>query len=72
MALSDNLARVIGIVGLDRLIAHFAKRRAEKATLRPQTVAAAVLCRVTALLGALWTKIAPNRAFVRIRYTPAA
>lgn len=72
MALSYNLARVIGIVGLDRLIAHFAKRRAEKATLRPQTVAAAVLCRVTALLGALWTKIAPNRAFVRIRYTPAA
>jgi DDE family transposase len=71
MALSYNLARVIRIVGLDRLIAHFA-RRAETATLRSQTVAPPILRRVSALLGALWAKIAPNCAFVRLRFTPVA
>lgn len=72
MALAYNLARVIGIVGLDGLAAHFAKRRAETATLRSQTAAAVLLRRVKALLGALLAKIAPNCAFPRLRFTPAA
>jgi transposase len=74
MALSYNLARVIGIVGLDRLVAHFAKRRAEKAARqrRPQTVAAALLSRAWAVLGALWEAIPPKCAFAGLRFTPAA
>ncbi len=73
MALCYNLARVLSIVGLDRLIAHFAKRRTdETAARRLQTAAAALLRRARTFLGVFCEHIAPKCAFAGLRFTRAA
>jgi SAM-dependent methyltransferase len=72
MALSYNLARVLSIVGLDDFVAHLAKRAGERAALRLQAVAAALLRRAKAFLGTLWGEIPPKCAFAGLRFTPAA
>jgi hypothetical protein len=73
MALCYNLARVISIVGLDGLVAHLAGRSAETAARwRLHTVAATLLRRAWAFLGALWTDITPKCPFAGLRFTPAA
>ncbi len=74
MALAYNLARVIGIVGLDALIAHFAKRSAQTtAARRLQTAAAdALLRRIRAFLGLFQEHILAKCAFADLRCTPAA
>jgi transposase len=71
MALCYNLARVLSIVGLHRLVAHLAKR-SEKAARRLQTAATALLRRPRAFLAALWEAITPKCAFAGLRVTPAA
>jgi hypothetical protein len=70
MALCYNLARVIGIVGLDDLVAYLA-RRCAKAARRQQTAAAALLRRARAFLRSLWGEISPKRASAGLCFTPA-
>ena len=74
MALCYNFARVLSIIGLDGLVAHLARRSTDATALLwlLQTVAAAILRRTWAFLGALWENIAQKPAFARLRFTPAA
>ena len=64
MALAYNFTRVLTIVGLDRFLAHLAKKIAACTVL---AAAAAALLRAAALYLAVCLKITPKSAFVRDR-----
>jgi transposase len=72
MALCYNFSRVLTIVGLDRLIAYFAKRAGKSSFPRLHSALAAATRRPTTLLVRLWTQISPKSATGRLRFNLAA
>jgi transposase len=71
MALCYNFTRVLNIVGLDRFIAHMAKRVADRALPRLHRAAAA-WCRVKTVCTAICEQITPKSDIVRLRFSSAA
>jgi len=62
MALCYNFSRVLNIVGLDRLIAYFAKRAGKSSILRLLSALAVAMRGPTTLIARLWARISPESA----------
>jgi len=72
MALAYNFTRVLNIVGLDRLIAHFAQRAGTSSLLRLYDALTAALASLTAILAFRWAEISPKSTPRRFTFTLAA
>jgi transposase len=72
MALCYNFTRVLNVVGLDRLVAYFAKRAGKSSFPRLYVAVAAAIYRPTALMARLWIKIGPKSTPRRLRFALAA
>ena len=72
MALCYNFSRVLNIVGLADLIAHFAKRAGKPSFLPLLNALAAAMRRPATLLARLWATISPKSAPSRLRFNLAA
>lgn len=72
MALSYNFSRVLNILGLDELIAYFAKRAAQSCLLPLHDTVATTLGRLGTLLAHLWTAISANSGSTNLGFSRAA
>jgi transposase len=71
MALCYNFSRLLNIVGLDDLIAYFAKRAGKPSPLRLHTALAAMLPHLRMLSALLWLAISPKSAPDPLRFNLA-
>jgi transposase len=72
MALCYNLARALNILGLDRFVAFFAKRAAERAILRILCAVMPAISRVTASMTRFSATLGQNSAIVCFRFSIVA
>jgi hypothetical protein len=72
MALCYNFSRVLSIVGLDDLVAYFAKRAADLSFLRPSIALTAAMDRVIAFLAQFWIAFRPKSAVRHLHWYLAA
>ena len=72
MALCYNFSRVLKIVGLDNLIAYFAKRAGPASFLRFLRALATAIGRARRLLARFWGAISAENGFSYLRFNLAA